>query len=89
MRISCCIPLCKRTKLHVAAPVNVDGREVDLGAEWICPTHWAAVPKSLKREHSAGKREVRRVATFASNLASYQIWQRCKSTAADIAFGLR
>jgi hypothetical protein len=88
MRIACCVPHCKRTRKHVAVPVVVDGHVVDFGAEWICQKHWSAVPSALRREHVAAKRNVKRLGTFAADLASYQVWRRCKAIATEIAFGI-
>jgi hypothetical protein len=89
MRINCCVPHCKRSRKHVAVPVVVEDRVVDFGEEWICQKHWVVVPPLLRREHATAKRTVKRVGTFASDLASYQIWQRCKEVATETAFGLR
>jgi len=44
-RVRCCVPFCRRTR----APQ-------DRFAEYICPAHWAAVDRRLRRLHAACKR---------------------------------
>lgn len=88
MRIQCCVPHCRRTTKHVAVPVVIEGIELDFGEEWICQKHWSPVPAHLRREHSLSKRKVLRLRDLASEIASAEVWRRCKAKATEIAFGL-
>lgn len=88
MRIQCCVPHCRRTTKHVAVPVVIEGIELDFGEEWICQKHWSPVPASLRREHSLAKRKVLRLRDMHSEIASAEVWRRCKEKAMEIAFGL-
>ncbi|MCS4088866.1 hypothetical protein [Rhizobium sp. BK176] len=88
MRISCCIPHCKRTRRHDPDLVVVDGRVLDFGDEWICQKHWSVLPPALRREHVTAKRKVKRLGDMESEIASATVWRRCKDKASEIAFGL-
>lgn len=46
-RIPCCVPFCRRTRKPGCS-------------EWICQTHWAAVPKSMRLVHFRIAREYRK-----------------------------
>lgn len=87
MRLTCCVPMCRRTRASNDVAVCEDGRVVEYG-EWICQKHWSRVPMAMRREHAQGKRMVRRLRTPESLVASDAIWVRCKEKATDIAFGL-
>lgn len=89
MRISCCVPLCRRTREHKSVPVIVEGEVLDFGAEWICQKHWSELPQELRRRHTSAKRAVRKAGTYEAEMESNVVWKQCKETAADMAFGLR
>lgn len=89
MRISCCVPLFRRTREHASVPVIVEGQILDFGAVWICQKHWSALPLELRRRHASAKAAVRKTGTYEGEMESNVVWKKCKETAADMAFGLR
>lgn len=51
-RIPCCVPFCRRTRKPGCS-------------EWICQTHWAPVPRSMRLVHFRLGREYRK--SFGNN----------------------
>lgn len=47
-RIACCVPFCRRT---TGKPFK----------EWICARHWSVVPRSLRAELTAAKRQAKKI----------------------------
>lgn len=97
MRLSCCVPFCRRTRRME------DGMKPE--TEWICGKHWPLVSKTLRRRDSKLLR--RYVRKFGRNdFWQYQAgsperieavrlarlleksWQRCKAQAIERAAGI-
>ena len=89
-RLRCCVPFCGRTR----APQ-------DRFAEWVCPQHWTAVDKRLRRLHAGCKRAGNkafwrkgwadvvadpRLARMAAR--EIRVWARCKRQAIERAAGI-
>ena len=76
MRISCCVPHCRRTKQ------NAEGY-----AEWICAKHWSAVPRDKRRVWQRVRRDHRKgIPQFKRRVD--RLWQRLKRIAIEKGMGL-
>lgn len=88
VRLSCCVPFCRRTKAAKSEVIELDVAVIDLADEWICATHWRAVPARLRRLHSAAKRRLRRRRTVRFALVVSRIWDKCQRAAIEAAGGI-
>lgn len=88
MRLSCCVPMCRRTRARKYPFTVVDGVVVGSSEEWLCQKHWSALPKPMRKRHIDGKRAVRLTREEAAYEASMKIWEECKTRAIETAFGL-
>lgn len=68
-RIGCLVPGCRRTieAAKLAAHHNA----------WICPKHWALVPKGLKRAKARHEREFRRHGFYPREAGYCRVWRAC------------
>lgn len=48
MRLACCVPFCKRTTGRFSS------------GDWICGTHWRAIPRAVKQPLFAAERQYKR-----------------------------
>lgn len=71
-RVACSVPTCRRSR-----PAN--GYD-----EWVCCTHWGAVPQALRREYTLIKREARK----GRPVDPGEVWARCRQAAIDKACGI-
>jgi len=74
MRITCCIPFCRRTT--AAAMLAAKGHD-----EWICSKHWPLTNRSWRRRLSLFRRRGR------ADLEA-RMWIRLKQQAIERALGL-
>lgn len=75
-RVCCSVPSCRRTR-----PANGY-------VEWVCGTHWAAVPQALRREYTVSKRVWRKGGGDGHDPHPAEVWARCRQAAIDKATGL-
>lgn len=76
--LACEVPGCRRT------------RKPNEFSEWLCPEHWALVPKQMRRVLSRLHRRIRKYGLNEFFVhAERTIWQRIKRAAIEEAMGLR
>ena len=63
MRISCCVPFCKRTRGDWKHDKLVEG------SEWICQDHWPLVPKHYRRRDGKSMRR------YTKKFGRTQFWE--------------
>lgn len=79
MRISCCVPGCKRT-------CSADR----FGSEWLCAKHWPLVAKGIKADHRLVVRRLcRKPTSMYLQRLEFEAWQACRADAIEKAFGIR
>lgn len=78
MRITCCVPFCKRTK------PNPD-REL---AEWICSRHWQATSKGRREAYRTVARLVRKGYVDERGELMRKLWENLKRQAIERAAGI-
>ena len=92
-RVRCCVPFCRRTR----APQ-------DRFAEWVCPTHWTAVDRRLRRLHARCKKAANKATwrnprwgwavkdpdsvAWHAVAREARVWERCKRQAIERAAGI-
>lgn len=76
LRISCCVPFCKRTK-----------RKEEGYSEWICQKHWSLVPAGRRRAYRRIRRQLRQRHEHW-NARADRIWSRLKKVAIERSMGL-
>jgi hypothetical protein len=77
-RVPCCIDGCRRS-IGVQPAVRTFGH---IPTEWICPTHWQRVPRSMKRVWSRLKRKSRRFGFSIREPSQLdRLWSRIKREA--------
>ena len=70
-RVSCDVDGCNRT---MGREVYIRRFKINPGG-WICSTHWAIVPRSLKRLKSRHEREKRRLGFYPREEALDRLWR--------------
>lgn len=71
-RLHCLVPGCRRT--------TPAGRF----SEWVCPKHWPAVSRDLRRRYARAKRRAVKDPRWARIAA--RLWVRCRQAAIEEAF---
>lgn len=75
-RLTCIVAACRRSIGRSRIPEHHD--------EWICPIHWRAVPKVLKRIKARHDRQFRRFGFYPAESAYNRAWRMIVKSAEEV-----
>ncbi len=88
VRLTCCIPFCKRTWAVKPFTVALEGRDVNFAEAWVCNKHWATLPLERRRAYTIARRQLRRTNTVENAEVFQRIFLGNRDLAIEIAAGI-
>jgi hypothetical protein len=88
VRLTCCVPFCKRTRALAPFVVMLEGKDVNFAEVWICDKHWTPLPLERRRAYSTARRHLKKSETVENADSLQKIFEENRELAIEIAAGI-